>query len=248
VPLRAVVACALLVVVVPRAHATQCRAIKGGTPALEAVDAETRLAWIDRHLTVDARNARLWSGLWGGLYGGITVVQSALAATQSDPGQRVENIVGAAASFVGVLSVVILPPSVERDESWWQKHKLRVLGHEDPCATLATAELLLQRAADSTEFGIGPLVHVGNFAINIAAGLVLGVGFNRWPAFAYVGIVGIAVGEVQVITQPTAPIEELRLYKLGALDGTQPQARNLQWNVLPWARRDGAGATFNLAF
>jgi hypothetical protein len=229
------------------AHATDCQAIAGGTPALASIPAETRIAWIDRKLRLEAHNARLWSGLWGAGYGGITVTQTALALTQSDSGSRAENIVGAVASFIGVLAVVILPPSVERDQSWWEKHKLHLSPTEDPCATLATAERLLVRGADSEEFGIGPLVHIGNFAINIAAGLVLGIGFNRWSAFAYVGLVGIAVGEIQVVTQPTAMIDALRLYKNGTL-GDGKQALRLHWGLMPWAQRDGAGASFSFTF
>jgi hypothetical protein len=234
-------------VIVPRARAAECRAVAGGTSTLAAIPAETRIAWIDRKLSVEAKHARLWSGLWGAAYGGITIVQASLAATQTDSGARAENIVGASAAFIGVLAIAILPPSVEFDQLWWEKHKLRLSPHEDPCATLATVERLLVRAADSEAFGIGPLVHVGNFVVNIAAGLVLGIGFNRWPAFAYVGLVGIAVGEIQVITQPTGAIEALRLYRNGELSDGKSAAR-LRWAVLPWAHRDGAGASFTLTF
>jgi hypothetical protein len=230
------------------ALATDCQVIAGGTPALALIPAEQRLAWIDHKLRVEAHNARLWSGLWGAAYGAITIGQASLAATQTQADSRAENIVGASASFIGVLAVLILPPSVERDQSWWEKHKARLTGHEDPCTTLATAEHLLMRAADSEEFGVGPLVHIGNFAINIAAGLILGIGWNRWPAFAYVALVGIAVGEIQVITQPVAAIEYLRLYKNGTLDGGGKQASRLRWGLTPWAHRDGAGASFAFTF
>ena len=245
--LGAVVALVSVITAAP-AHATDCQAIAGGSPALALVPAEQRLEWIDRKLRVEAHNARLWSGLWGAGYGAITVGQSILATTQTDTGSRAENIVGAVASFIGVLAVVILPPSVERDQSWWEKHKRRLSLHEDPCATLATAEHLLVRGADSEEFGIGPLTHIGNFAINIAAGLVLGIGFNRWAAFAYVGLVGIAVGEAQVITEPTGAIEALRRYKNGDLGSDGKQATRLNWGLAPWANRDGGGARFAFTF
>jgi hypothetical protein len=246
--LRALALPALLLLFAPRARATECRAVDGGTPALALIPAEKRIEWIDHRLRHEAHNARLWSGLWGAGYGAITVGQAILATQQSDTGQRAENIVGAAASFIGVMAVVILPPSVERDQSWWEKHKRLIPPNADPCATLATAEHLLVRAADSEEFGIGPLVHIGNFAVNIAAGLVLGIGFNRWPAFAYVGLVGIAVGEVQVITQPTGSIADLRRYKNGDLGDGKQAASRLRWSVAPWAHRDGGGASFALTF
>jgi hypothetical protein len=236
---------ALLLASVP-ARATQCRVIDGGSPALAAIDAEARLHWLDRRMAIDARNERIWSGVWGGLYGGVIIVQSALAATEEDTGQRAENIVGAAASAIGAGAILILPPSLERDQSWWVKHEARA-PEADICARLALAEHLMIKGAASEEFGIGPLTHIGNFVINIAGGLVLGLGFNRWGAFGYVSLVGIAVGEVQVITQPTGAIQDLRRYKDGDL-GDGKQAARLNWAVRPWAGRDGGGASVGFVF
>ncbi len=228
------------------ARATQCRAIAGGSPALAGIDAETRLRWLDRRLALDARNARIWSGLWGTAYGGVSVVEASLVATTNDTGKRAEYVVGAVASFIGFAAIVIMPPSIERDQSWWRKHEARAAPGTDPCALLNTAELVLTRAAASEEFGRGPLVHLGNFIINIAAGLVLGLGYDRWAPFAYQSIVGIAVGEVQVITQPIGSINALQEYKAGQL-GAEPRAR-LHFTVVPWAQRDGVGAQLAFAF
>ncbi|MGZ3408502.1 MAG: hypothetical protein ACXVAN_18755 [Polyangia bacterium] len=178
-----------------RAGANQCRVIDGGTPALAAIDADVRLRWLDQRLAADAARARIWAWTWRAAYTGITIGEVVLAVTANDTESRAADIVGATSAFIGVAANIILPLKIMGDQSWWQKHYARSRG-DDPCALVNTAELLLLRGAESEAFGVGPLVHVGNFLINIAGGLVLGLAYNQWAAFAYTSIVGIAVGEV----------------------------------------------------
>jgi hypothetical protein len=227
-----------------RVEATQCRAIGGGSPALEAIDAETRLEWLTERFSVDARRAKIWSGLWTSAYGALTVAQLALLPTANSTGERAEKVVGAASSFIGFLAGLALPLKIMYDDGRWRRHLQRHAG-DDPCALLNTAELLLLRDAESEAFGVGPLVHVGNFAINIAGGLVLGLGYGRWSAFAYQTLVGIAVGEAQVITQPTDVIEDLRLYRAGQLD-FHPRPPRLGVAMAPIIGRDAFGGTLTL--
>jgi hypothetical protein len=228
------------------ARATQCRAIDGGSPALAALDAETRLRWLDRRITEDAARARIWAILWGVAYGGLTVGQLALYPTANNTGERAEKIVGASASFIGVMAGAILPLKIMGDQTWWKKHYARSQG-DDPCALLNTLELLFIRDAESEAFGVGPLVHVGNFAINIAAGLILGLGYDRWGAFGYTTLVGIGVGEIQAITQPTDAVEDLRAYRRGELD-PGPRSPRLGYALAPMLRPDGGGAMFTLTW
>jgi hypothetical protein len=244
-PVGGLLALSLLVAAVP-ARATHCRAPDGGSPTLAAIDAETRLRWLDQRLSIDAKRARIWSITWGMAYGTITIVQLALIPTSDDPGDRAEKVVGAASAFIGVLAGVALPPKIIHDQIWWEKHYSRSRA-DDPCALLNTAERLFARDADSEAFGVGPLVHVGNFAINVAAGLVLGLGYNRWSAFGYVTLVGIAVGEVQTITQPTDAIEDWRLYRAGQLDFV-PHPPRLGYALAPFVTRDGGGMALTLTW
>jgi hypothetical protein len=249
VTLRAVVAAlVLLSLPAPRARATECRAIDGGVPALAQVDAEARLRWLDHRLSIDARNARIWAITWGLGYGTISAVEFGLIWTTHDTGQRAEYVVGAVASFIGVMAIGVLPLSIMNDQRWWERHEARAPKGTDVCALLSEAERVLIRGAASEAFGVGPLVHIGNFAINTAAGLVLGLGYGRWSAFAYTGIVGIAVGELQVATQPTGVIEDLRRYRNAELGDAPARAAKLQWSLTPYASRDGGGARFVLAF
>jgi hypothetical protein len=241
---------ALLVVVqllaAGRAGAQQhCRSIAGGTPTLEAIDAETRLRWLDQHLASGAARARIWAWTWRAAYSGVVIVESSLAATTNNDSDRVADIVGASSAFIGVAANVILPLKIMGDQSWWAKHYARSHG-DDVCSLLNTAELLFVRGAESEAFGVGPLVHVGNFLINIAGGLVIGyVDNGRWAPFLYTSIVGIAVGEIQVATQPTDVVEDLRLYRAGQL-AARPNPPRLGIAMAPLMLRDGGGASVTL--
>ncbi len=236
----------LALVAAPAFAETHCRAIDGGTPELAAIDAETRLAWLDRRLHDDAARARIWAWTWGVAYSTVTVVEGSLALR---PGlsreDRAQDIVGASASFIGVMAGVLLPLKIMGDQRWWARHYARARG-DDVCSLLNTVERVFIRDAESEEFGVGPLVHIGNFAINIAAGLVLGLGYDRWAAFAYTTLVGIAVGEVQVATQPTDAIEDLRLYRRGQLAPPSRSPPRLGPTIVPLLFLGGGGAAVTM--
>jgi hypothetical protein len=237
----------LIVVQLPASAAaavTECRVIEGGTPELGAIDAEVRLHWIDKRLHDDAARARIWAWTWRAGYSAVTIVEAARASVEQNTDSRAADIVGAVSSFIGVAANVILPLKVIGDQRWWSKHYARSRS-DDPCALLNTAELLLIRDAESEAFGVGPLVHVGNFVINIAGGLVLGLAYNQWAAFAYTSLVGIGVGEIQVATQPTDAVEDLRLYRAGQLDA-RPNPPRLGVALAPIMLRDGGGAALTL--
>jgi hypothetical protein len=241
-----VVVVLLLVPLLPpgRAAAAECRAIAGGTPALAAIDAETRLRWLDQHLASGAARARIWAWTWRAAYTGITIGEVVLAVTAKNTEDRAADVVGGISSFIGVAANLILPLKIMGDERWWAAQYARSRG-DDTCSLVNTAELLFIRDADSEAFGVGPLVHVGNFVINIAGGLVLGLGYGRWPAFAYTSLVGIAVGEIQVATQPTDAVADLRLYRAGQL-AARPNPPRLGLAMAPLILRDGGGASVTL--
>lgn len=227
------------------ASATHCRPIAGGSDALADLDAETRLRWLDQHLASGAARARIWAWTWRAAYSGVVVVEASLAATTDNASDRVSDIVGASSAFIGVAANVLLPLKVMGDQRWWAKHYARSQG-DDVCSLLNTAELLFIRDAESEEFGVGPLVHVGNFLINIAGGLIIGyVDNGRWAPFAYTSLVGIAVGEIQVATQPTDVVEDLRLYRAGRLS-ERPNPPRLGVALAPLPLRDGGGASLML--
>jgi hypothetical protein len=227
------------------AGATDCKLIDGGTPELAAISAEDRLAWLDRRLELDGKHALVWSSLWGSAFLGVTIVQAGLWPTSHSHVDRVEKVVGMTAAGIGVVSIVALPPKAILDARWWRRHR-RLYPHQDVCSQLNIAEQLLTRDAADDEFGTGPLVHIGNFALNIAAGLILGLGYNDWKAFAYSSIVGIAVGEIQTATRPAESREDLDRYQRGHF--SERDREGIHWGFTPMMLPKGGGLLFGLHF
>ena len=61
--------------------------------------------------------------------------------------------------------------------------------------------------------------------INVGIGLGLGLGFHRWESAAISTGVGLAVGELEIGTQPRSSVELLAHYRGGHL-GAPPPAHN----------------------
>jgi hypothetical protein len=206
---------ALLAATPAPALAEECAPIEGGSSVLEHIDANQRLAFIRERLAADARRARIWSWTWGAAYGAIAGTYYVLSGVESG-GDRVNDLVNAAAASVGLAVLVILPLNVMHDQTWLEKRLARA-PNDHVCAKLADAERLLIRDAESEAFGKSPLVHVGNIAFNLGLGLLLGVGYGHWNEAAQAWFVGAAVGELQIVTQPVDAVYDLRRYRFGLI-------------------------------
>jgi len=76
--------------------------------------------------------------------------------------------------------------------------------------------------------GHSVLIHLGNAALNIAGGLVMGIFFRQWIAGAEAAVIGTAVGEVMILTQPTGSEKALARYRAGDLGQPAKQAVRLE--------------------
>jgi hypothetical protein len=243
-PLTTALALAILLAA-SQARATDCKLIEGGSPELAAISAEERLAWLDRRLELDGKDALIWSSLWGSAFVGVTIVQAGLWPTSRTHVDRVEKVVGMTAAGIGVVSILALPPHAIADARWWRRYR-RLHAKEDVCSLLNVAEQLMTRDAADDEFGTGPLVHIGNFVLNVTAGLILGLGYNDWKAFAYSTVVGIAVGELQTATRPAESREDLDRYRRGHF--SIRETSRVHWGITPMLPPKGGGLLFGLHF
>jgi hypothetical protein len=150
-------------------------------------DAELQSA-IDNEL----QGLRIWSISWGTIYGAATIAQFGAAAAVQNPSQRIDFTVGAISAGVGTLSFYLLP--LRFIVPLTGPHRCEKLAHV------------------AKEEGIGKswVGSVGNVAVNAIVTLILGAGFHHWQTALISGGVGIAVGELNLLTQPT---NLLRLYE-----------------------------------
>ncbi len=240
------VVAALLLVSVNAPYASECAPIAGGSTQLGRIDAEVRLRFLRDRLRVAARKSRIWNWTWAGLYTGLTVVDLALLDGASHA-KLIDNGVGASVAFIGLMSVALVPQDVIADQFWLERRLRRAPQGTDTCALLADAERLLIRDAKSSAFGKGVLVQLGNFLVNMAALFVLGSGYHHWDQAALQGLGGLAIGEVQILSQPNDTVHDLRRYRAGNL-GLPPAWRPIGWALAPMAGQGVGGLIVGLSF
>ena len=213
----------------PRARAAECANIKGGVATLAQVDAATRLHFIQGELRHSARRARMWTWGWVMALGTLSGAQLALLPAYAQDA-HVDLYVGAGTAFVGMASVIILPPSVMADQRRLDAIVRRAPPDADPCALLADAERFLVRDAKDADPRGRWLLHAGNVLLNLGAGLILGLAFDRWQTAFINGLAGIAIGEVLVLTRPTDAVSALLRYRMGEL-GVPAKVAAIGWGA-----------------
>lgn len=228
-------------VAVAPARATDCRSTIGGVPALAAIDAETRLAFLQGRLDAAARAARIWTGSWAGIYTALAIGSFALVPVVHKH-ERVDYYFSGATSVIGLASLGLSPLRAMRDAPW-----LRRRVHLDLCSQLADAERLLVRDAASEAECKKLYVHLGNIALNMGSLLVLGFVFRRWEAAALQGVAGTLIGELMIATTPSQASDALEAYRAGTLKSGRPPPR-ISLVAAPLALPQGAGVAFGGRF
>jgi hypothetical protein len=195
-------------------------------------DVDARLSFVRERLAADDHDSRRWMWSWGIAYGALTLGQAGLALTRDDEGEQVELYVGAAKSLLGLVPVLGVQNPALRDSGRLEARVAQVstggASAAERCAVVAEAEKLLDAAAADEAFNRGFLAHAGNVLVNGGGLLVIGIGYDRWLTGALGAAVGIAVGELQIFTRPTA--------SLRGRDGY-----HARWTVAPMVTGAAAG-------
>jgi hypothetical protein len=177
--------------------------------AVPDVDARYR-----RILTVFERGqsaAKVWWFGWTGGYAAATVAQGVLAGVTSDRGTRIDSVVGATESAIGVIAMLVAVPRTPM----WASNELLRMDDDTPCARLRRlrrAEALLEKSADEEAQARSWYTQLIGGAINLAAPVVLWVGYQRYASGWYTLAPGLAAQEGQILTQPTAALAAWNSY------------------------------------
>jgi len=203
--------------------AAQCPVGAGGTPALASIDPELRLHFIDEHLAITAHRAQVWTWGWGIGIATATAANLVPLAFVA-PENRIDWYVGAATTVIGVVPLLIAPLDVVGDSRALRAQLAARTPADDVCALLADAETKLARDAKNQADGQRWWLHAGNVALNTGVGLFLGLGYHHWAAGVFNAVLGTAIGEAIILTQPTSSTEDLQTYRSGSF---APPARHL---------------------
>jgi hypothetical protein len=165
----------------------------------------------------EVKGLNIWSWSWGSIYAAAAVTQTAVAvALKANDPARVDLVIGAVSAFVGSASLFLLPLRFTRP-----------LAHSRTCETL-------EKVASEQAVGKSWLGHLGTVVVNAAILLIEGLGYGHWQA-GFIGAgIGLAVGELNLWTQPT----HLR----SILDHREPPAVR----VVPlWGAMNGAALSIS---
>lgn len=210
-------------------------------PRRSDADVTRRLAFIEDRFEAGRPAAERWSYGWFTAYTGAAVVQFGVALGTTDAGLRADMAVGAFTSAIGVLPFAVFPFTPRFAGS-----ELAALPANTPAERarkLRRAERLLEKSADQEAFGKGWMMQVGVLSVNVGIGLGLALGYDRVKSGISTTLIGIAVSELQIFTEPTQAIDDWVAYQSGDLG--RPVARPAaHFHVAPAPGGIGLGASF----
>ena len=229
------------------ASAGECEIPVAAAPALAAQTPDARLRFIAQTLRQTARSERRYAGGWSLVYTGLAAGTWLFVPLSSDPRQYVESAFNTGTSLLAALLVVIPPIGVIRDQQRMERLLLQQGTGDVRCTVLAESERLLLHAADRQESARNALAHIGNVAVNVGLGLVLGYGLDRPQGAAVNTSVGIVLGELMIATRPRQALRSLERYRIGNL---QPESETLTMplSVTPLLMRSGYGVAVSSNF
>ena len=173
----------------------------------EGSDISERINFIQTCFDKGQTSGKVWSYGWIGVYGALTGIQG-VAAINTDH-NRLTNIVGASQSLLG-LAVLIIDPFHARSSG----SDLRALPASTPEELkfkLEKAESWLERNYKQEKLGRSWLIHAG-----VVAGSMLEGGAvwhdDGFKSGVISFLAGVAVGEIQIWTQPTRGIRDYNDY------------------------------------
>jgi hypothetical protein len=227
------------------ARAQSCPVPAGADPALGALDARERAQFIARELGAQARYAALWQTTWFVARTAILASEVGLAMVSPDPDDRLDARVTSVFAALPPVGMLLFGLRVVRDGPLFLR-----LDHLDTdasrCAWIARGEQLLARDAKNEDEQRGWLQHALQIGGSTALFLVLGLGWGHWRNAILNGLAGIALGEAQILTQPTGLVGAWERYRRGDVsDGTR---RSISLRIAPLLTTNAAGVAFGGTF
>jgi hypothetical protein len=210
--------------------------------ALDEVEIDERLSYLERQLDDGRTHATLWHRGWVGFYLLGMVVQSVRAGLEDDAGKRADLIVSAVKAPGGAFN--LLWSGLRAQEGADPVRALPAASRDDRLRRLAHAEALMLQDAEEAGRRWSWKRHAANVAVNSAGALIVWLGFDeRTRAWRSAGI-GMAVGEVMIWSQPWEAPGELKEYERRFDVTVEPQKVGWSWDVVP----TGNGAAIEVAF
>lgn len=200
-----------------RAEGAACALPPGASAALGERDPASRLRFIRQSLRDTVRQETFYLGGWSLIYGGIAAGTWIFVPLSDDvPGQMKESAWNSATAVGAAVLMMIEPLRVRSDQQQLER-LLAKSAQPESCAVLKEAERLFAHVAESEINSRGALMHLGNFAVNVGLGLVLGYGLKRPDSAGMNTMIGTVLGELMIVTRPTLAARRIASYRSGEL-------------------------------
>jgi hypothetical protein len=156
--------------------------------------------------------AKTWWHTWTWSYAALTAGQTVAAVAVNERGLRADFAVGAAQSAIGLVGMLVATPTTPIGAV----SSLDAMDASTPKARearLRRAERLLEKSADEEQQARAWYTQVAGGIVNLSGAFVLWLGYDRfatgWASLAG----GVALTELQILTTPTAAIEDWNSYR-----------------------------------
>lgn len=205
---------ALLIAAIPvSASAATCPAPEIA-PSVGAIDAERRIAFLDRALDKAENESERWGGFWRATFQTAAAVQFGLSLAAKTDADRIDLLAGGIKASVGFTFATVFRLPAERHAGPWADRSWR---EGDICARIAAAEEALERDARFEKRGRSIGMQALGLGFNIGVGVATFLMHKRLWSVVLATVTGTIVGEVRVFTQPTVASEGLDAYRTGVI-------------------------------
>ena len=219
---------------------------------LDDVEVTARLADVRAQIGHHEPDVRHWLTAFAVLHGALLGGELALGFTASNDGARVDAIIGAISSGLGLATLLIsFPPIVGAGGTLDAMPEDTA---EQRVAKLVRAERLMRESAASVSFVRGPLAALLSAGYVAVAASIQIVGFGRETGGYVLMAGGIVLGQGRLLLHPDGILHAWRRYRFAHPDagceaGTRAsEGSPIAWQLLPTAMPGGGGLGFTLTF
>ncbi|MEA3243188.1 MAG: hypothetical protein U9Q19_07105 [Pseudomonadota bacterium] len=200
---------------------------------------DQRLKFIETRLVGLNPKASYWQYGWTGFYAMTAAGQAVLAIDEDDNDDQTSYIVGAVKSAGGLAQMLIKPlPAVK---SFGRFHSMPSQTRAERMLKLEQGEALLHENANRALQRYGWKRHIIGIAANLLGGAVIAAYGDSTDA-ATSTVLGIAVSEAAIWTEPARAVTDLDDYRNNFRDVQRTSARN--WRLVPMS----GGVALRLSF
>jgi len=193
---------------------------------------EQRLKFIETRLAGQTPDARYWQYGWTGFHAVSAAAQGVLALDANDSDDEVNYLVGAVKSTGALAQMLIMPLPAVQSAARFQG--LPAQSREERFQKLMQGEALLHENAGRAVTRSSWKRHLIGIGVNLFGGVAIAAFGDSSDAVTST-LLGIAVSEASIWTEPSRAVNDLNDYQNNKWMARKTS--EVSWHVVPLARR-----------